>query len=76
MVDLRMSRRPQLRGIRKFTERKEALAIIEKAILLFKEQGQPGERFAQTVERLGFENVEKQLLSDDLLDRKDAILNG
>lgn len=61
---------------KKFTERKEALAIIEKAILLFKEQGQPGERFAQTVERLGFENVEKQLLSDDLLDRKDAILNG
>ena len=61
---------------KKFTERKEALAVIEKAILLFKEQGQPGERFAQTVERLGFENVEKQLLSDDLLDRKDAILNG
>ena len=29
-----------------------------------------GERFADTVARLGFENVQKQLLADDLLQRK------
>ncbi len=36
--------------------------MIEKAITLFRDQGQQGERFADTVERLGFEEVEKQLL--------------
>ena len=53
-----------------FTDKEEALSVIEKAILLFREQGQTGERFARTIERLGFENVEKQLLSDDILGRK------
>ncbi len=40
----------------------EVLDVIEKAITLFRDQGQQGERFADTVERLGFEEVEKQLL--------------
>ena len=57
-----------------FTDKEEALNVIEKAILLFREQGQTGERFARTIERLGFENVEAQLLADDLLDRKQEIL--
>ena len=50
------------------------LAVVEKAILLFREQGITGERFADTVARLGFENVQAQLLSDDLLQRKAQIL--
>lgn len=54
-----------------FTEKEEVLAIVEKAILLFREQGVTGERFADTVARLGFENVQKQLLADDLLTRKE-----
>lgn len=45
-----------------FTSKEEVLDVVEKAILLFKEQGQDGERFADTIERLGFENVERQLL--------------
>ena len=53
-----------------FTDREEVLAVIEKAILLFREQGITGERFADTIERLGFENVQAQLLSNDLLKRK------
>ena len=53
-----------------FTDKDEVLAVVEKAILLFREQGITGERFADTVERLGFENVQEQLLADDLLDRK------
>ncbi len=59
-----------------FTDKEEALSVIEKAILLFREQGQTGERFAKTIERLGFENVEKQLLSDDILARKQEILDA
>ena len=35
-----------------FTDKEEALNVIEKAILLYREQGQPGERFANTIERL------------------------
>lgn len=53
-----------------FTDREEVLNIVEKAILLFREQGMTGERFADTVARLGFENVQKQLLANDLLQRK------
>ena len=57
-----------------FTSEEEVLAVVEKAILLFREQGITGERFADTVARLGFENVQAQLLSDDLLQRKAQIL--
>ncbi len=53
-----------------FTDRKEVLDIVEKAILLFREQGITGERFADTIARIGFENVQAQLLSDGLLERK------
>ncbi len=59
-----------------FTDQEEALSVIEKAILLFREQGKTGERFAKTIERLGFENVEAQLLADGLLERKQQILDA
>ena len=47
---------------------------MEKCILLFKEQGNPGERFADTVARIGFEKAQQMLLSDDILLRKEEIL--
>ena len=56
--------------------KEEALSIIEKAILLFREEGRTGERFADTIERLGFEHVEQELLSDGILARKQAILDA
>lgn len=59
-----------------FTSKEEALDVVEKAILLFREQGVTGERFAKTIERLGFENVERQLLSNELLERKQEILDA
>ena len=57
-----------------FTSEEEVLNVVEKAILFFREQGKTGERFADTIARLGFDYVEKELLSDDILARKDAIL--
>lgn len=57
-----------------FTDKAEMLNVVEKAILLFKDQGNPGERFADTIARLGFENVQQQLLSDELLNRKQEVL--
>ena len=53
-----------------FGDKDEVLAVVEKAILLFREQGVTGERFADTVARIGFEEVQRQLLADDLLARK------
>lgn len=59
-----------------FTSEEEVMKIVEKVILLFREQGKTGERFADTIERIGFEEVQKQLMSDDLLDRKQEILDA
>lgn len=59
-----------------FTSEKELLDTIEAAILLFREQGQTGERFADTIARIGFEEVEKQLLSREILDRKQEIIDA
>ena len=57
-----------------FTDKEEVLDIVEKAILLFRDQGISGERFADTIERIGFENAQAQLLGDELLQRKAEIL--
>ncbi len=59
-----------------FATEQELYDVIEKAILLYREQGITGERFAQTIDRLGFENVEAQLLANDLLERKQEILDA
>lgn len=59
-----------------FRTEEEVLDVVEKAILLFREQGKTGERFSQTIDRLGFENVENQLLANDLLERKQEILDA
>lgn len=57
-----------------FLDKKEAIDVIEKTILLYKDQGKAGERLAETIERLGFLYIQNQLLSNYLLDRKDKIL--
>ena len=58
----------------KLFTREEALDVVEKAILLFKSKGETGERFGMTVDRLGAAKVEKMLISDNLLKRKEEIL--
>lgn len=45
-----------------FTTKDEAMDVIEKAILLFRERGLAGERFAVMIDRIGFETVEEALL--------------
>ncbi len=57
-----------------FTDKEEALSAAECAILLYREKGKTGERFAKTIERLGFETVEKEILEGAILSRKDEIL--
>lgn len=47
-----------------FTSEDEVLTVVEKAICFFRDEGIKGERFADTVERLGFEYVEKSLIGE------------
>ena len=46
-----------------FTSEEEVIAVVGRAIELFRTQGIDGERFADTVTRLGFEQVEAILIS-------------
>ena len=49
---------------------------MKKPYFLYREQGITGERLADTIARLGFENIEAQLLSDEILERKQEILEA
>ena len=60
--------------LQKLFTRDEVIDVVEKAILLFKQKGISGERFGDTVERLGVDKAEKMLVSDNLLKRKEEIL--
>lgn len=54
----------------------EVMKLIEKALLIYREQGITGERFGRTVDRIGVDNFIAQMLSDDILQRKQAILDA
>ncbi|MGL4791315.1 MAG: 4Fe-4S binding protein [Anaerotignaceae bacterium] len=53
----------------------EALDIIEKIILVYRDNAYKKERFAKTIERLGFEKIENLILQLNILDKKQEILN-
>ena len=58
-----------------FTSEEEIMDLIERAILLFRDEGITGERFADTINRLGFDYVEDKLLNgkiekSEILDKK------
>lgn len=57
-----------------FTDVEDVLSLVEKAVLLFRAEGKSGERFADTVARIGFDRAEELLIGDDLLRRRDEIL--
>ena len=45
-----------------FTSEEEVLEVIERTINFYREEGKPGERFADTINRLGFEYVESKIV--------------
>ena len=55
-----------------FTSEEEVMDVVEKAILLFRDEGISGERFADTVNRLGFDYVNDKLISGSI--DKSAVL--
>lgn len=58
-----------------YVEEGEILPILEKTLLWFKENANPKERLGMAIDRIGFENFEKAISTDDLLDRKEEILS-
>ena len=50
-----------------FEDEESVLNAIERAILIFQKHGEKGERFSGTIERLGFNEVERMILSDEVL---------
>lgn len=54
----------------------EVLKIIERTILVYREQGLTGERLGITIDRLGIDNFTQQILSDEIFARKETILNA
>ena len=47
-----------------FTSEEEVMAVTERAILLFRDEGIAGERFADTIARLGFDYVQRKLIGE------------
>lgn len=58
-----------------FVTQDDVLDVVEKAILFFRDKGQAGERLSDTIARMGFEESCRLLESDELLRRKEEILN-
>ncbi len=56
-----------------FTSEEEVMDIVERAILFFRDEGITGERFADTIDRLGFDYVQNKLLTAKV--DKSAVLN-
>ncbi|MGH4117178.1 4Fe-4S binding protein [Clostridium sp.] len=62
--------------INKVFTKEEIMSVLFKTILFFKENAFKGERFGSTIDRMGFEYVEAEILSDDILRRNDEILRA
>ena len=54
----------------------EIMPIIEKSLLWFKKHGYLKERFGLAVERIGIEEFEREVFSDELIVNKEEILNA
>ena len=57
-----------------FASEDEVMKLIESAILFFRLYGEAGERFADTIKRVGFEETERILTSGEMIEKKDEIL--
>ena len=56
--------------------KEEIFALVERSLLLFRERAWTGERFGAFIERIGPDSFIQQLLSGDVMERKQAILEA
>ena len=61
-------------ALSRYFEEDEIYSVLEKAILWFKENAEPKERFGKAIDRVGFERAEAEILGDEILSRKAEIL--
>ena len=54
----------------------EVLPLLERSLLWFRENGYAKERFGMTLDRVGFDALEKALFDEDLILRRDEILSA
>ncbi len=52
------------------TTEEEVIGVVERAILFFRDEGISGERFADTIARLGFDYVQDKLLNSKIDKKK------
>jgi dissimilatory sulfite reductase (desulfoviridin) alpha/beta subunit len=55
-----------------FATEQEVVDVVERAILFFRDEGISGERFADTIARLGFDYVQDKLLNSKI-DKKQIL---
>lgn len=58
-----------------YVEETQIMPILEKTLLWFKENANTKERLGMAIDRIGFDNFEKAISGDDLLNRKEEILS-
>ena len=56
--------------------KEQVFEMVERALLLYREQGRTGERFGMSIERIGVDNFIGQLKAGDVMERKQAILDA
>ena len=61
-------------ALSRYFEEDEIYSVLEKAILWFRENAEPKERFGKAIDRVGFERAEAEILGDEILSRKAEIL--
>ena len=52
----------------------EVMPILEKTLLWFKENANSKERLGLAIDRVGIENLEQAVFTNDIIDRKNEIL--
>jgi len=56
--------------------KEQVFEMVERTLLLYREQGKTGERFGRFIDRIGADNFIAQLKSGDVMERKQAILDA
>ena len=56
--------------------KEQVFEMVERCLLLYREQGETGERFGKFIERIGADNFIAQLKSGEVMERKQAILDA
>ena len=54
----------------------DALSVVEKILLWYKENGLSKERLGKTIDRVGIESLEAAVFNDEILERRNEIINA